>query len=300
MSMDGRTRRRFVYVAVACVIAIAMVCHVQVHTTAAGGEGGQSEPTCSEQPFADASPDAPRAAEVDPTGTDADPDMEARFGTVRVEVPGAATGIVFVGGRYMDAPYQLERRGLAIYLNDLEVERVEWPSRFYRRDDPPLPPGIDRDSQLADIRDWLFQKPSYYRSHFPPLDAIRKSLEAYHALPCVEHINVSPSDVREGPSYWVIITLRSGETFEIVLMPIDRRPLPEEDVKRALKKRMEYWTQRLERDAIFVHVGQRLGFPTSCSAPEIVAVLKGDQSPDEKAAALMPLFQHFSNRSDLE
>ncbi len=298
MSMDGRTRRRFVYVAVACVIASAMVCHVRVHTTAAGGEGGQSEPTCSE-PSGNASPDAPRAAEVDPTGTDADPDMDARFGTVRVEVPGAATGIAFVGGRYMDAPYQLERRGLAIYLNDLEVDRLEWPSKFYRRDDPPLPPGIDRDSRLVDIEEWLYRKLGYYQSHFPPLVAAKRTVEAYRDVPCIARIDVQPPDLRELPPALLTVTLQSGEVCHIMVENIDWRPWPEEEVKRALDKMMEHWTWKLERDAIFVHVGQRLGLSTS-AAPEIVAILKSDQPPHEKTAALMRLFPHFSNRSDLE
>jgi hypothetical protein len=150
MPKQDNRQRAFVYLMVACaILATTAVCFRNgARNAGAQGEAGHPVQVASE---------AAKAAQEQEMVTvpDNDPDMKARFGTSAVEVPGAATGVIFINGRYIAPPYRVVRRGLAIYVNDIRVERLQWPSRYYQRDDPPLPPGIDRDSKLADIQDWM-------------------------------------------------------------------------------------------------------------------------------------------------
>ncbi len=305
MPTDGRILRRFLYIAIACVMATAMARHLPAHVKGAGGEDGETEPTRSERPPGDAPPDAPRAAKVDPSDADADPDMEARFGTSAVDVPGTATGVIFINGRYIDAPYRVVRRGLAIYVNDIRVERLQWPSRYYQRDDPPLPPGIDRDSQLADIKDWMHLKARYHYSHFGPSDAVQRTVDAYRAMPCIRRVELLMPDGISRFGTNMKIELWSGEVYEVAVELIDLRPTPEHVVERTLERYMEYWQGLARTRGLLYHTrGLQLIYPnhsaTWFALPEIVAILRTDQPPEQKAAALHPFFAgQFSDPEQL-
>ena len=54
-----------------------------------------------------------------------------------------ATGFLFYGGKYVDAPYLVERRGLSVYVNGILVKgSPEYPPYDYRvKDDPGPPPA---------------------------------------------------------------------------------------------------------------------------------------------------------------
>ena len=71
------------------------------------------------------------------------------------------TGFLFMDGRYIDAPYIVERRGVDIYINDLLVERgPEYPPFDYRVDiDPGAPPA---DLFPTDVQPGVNARDSYW------------------------------------------------------------------------------------------------------------------------------------------
>ncbi len=297
MPVKQHGKRPFVYVVVACAIAVAAAFYFQndARDTRAHDEGHRSmQFSCESSRAAEE-----RTVVVVPGD---DPDMEARFGRSAVDVPGTATGVIFINGRYIDAPYRVVRRGLAIYVNDIRVERLQWPSRFYQRDDPPLPPGIDRDSKLADIEDWMQLKARYYSSNVSPSEALQETIKAYRSLPCVKTVELE----RDEFVTTMKIVLHSGEVRELFgNEEIDLRPMPEHVVERTLERYMEYWQGLAGTRGLLYHArGRELGYPnhtaTWFALPEIVAILRTDQPPEQKAAALHPFFsEQFSDPEQL-
>ena len=264
---------------------------------------GQKQASRPESPVADAVNDAGHAKAS--TDNDAIDDMERRLGTRSVHIPGDPMKVIFIEGRYIDAPYHLMRRGLAIYVNGIEVERVEWLNRYYVAEDPPLPEGLNADSRLAEIEPWMCKKAGYYRSHFPPEEAVQKAIEAFRGLPCVKQAGL------QLPSGDDVITrlhveLRSGETIDWANEAVDLRPRREETVRRWLEWSMEQWQESLDAPGLLYHAhGQLYGYPsrslTWSALPEIVAVLKSNRSPKEKAASLQPFFpDRFSDAEQLQ
>lgn len=291
MTISCYARRWLLGAGLACSLGLVLIYCGRI--TAQNAEG--QNPAPRPEPSATGVSENGRAANAS-TDSETAKDMEKRFGTKSVQVPGGPLRVIFIEGRYIDAPYHLTRRGLTIYVNGIEVERLAWPSPYYIAEDPPLPEGLNADSRRADITPWMSRKWCYYHSHFPSAEAIQKSIDAYRALPCVKRVELQ---LPGGDTLFtnLQVELRSGEVCDWVVEDVDLRPQPEERVRLLLEASMEHWEGMLRGDrSLLYHArwGQVLTAerPTWTGLPEIVAILKTDWPMAKKAAALQPFFSH--------
>ncbi len=129
------------------------------------------------------------------------------FGTFRGEP--VDRGFVFWEGRYLDAPYSVDRVELAVHINGIQVTQpLPWPPEVrYRFDhDPGFPAGLTRQSTLEEalrIREpggLLFDtaKQWYLFTHHPYDEAYERVTDYYRNLPCVRDM------YRDENGIWVL------------------------------------------------------------------------------------------------
>jgi len=153
-------------------------------------------------------------------------------------------GFLFLGGRYVEAPYTVSREGLGVFVNGEMVQApLRWPLPPLPsgETDPELPAGITRETSLYDdlLKDYLFEKLAYAEAHMSP-EGERDFLEqAIRQLPCVKEADLDA----ERPSSLHVTTFR-GESSTLLLRPVRRMPAgrSREDVLQ----RAESGRQRLE------------------------------------------------------
>jgi hypothetical protein len=107
------------------------------------------------------------------------------------------SGFFFFDGNYIDAPYKVSRRGLAIYVNDAMIRKpIAWPPRDVRVDkDPGIPSGLTQTSTFEDIDytddrknrlDSPFsRKFRYLAQHFPQEVVVKEMIKWFRRLPFV-------------------------------------------------------------------------------------------------------------------
>jgi hypothetical protein len=136
-------------------------------------------------------------------------------------------GFFFYEGKYIDAPYIVERRGLDVYINDIRVRKgPEWPPYDYAvEQDPgepppgsspfdPPPPGVDpRDNYWSN-------KWGYLRTHYDLKTAQDKMIDTYRK--CPDFVEVRWEE--EGSL--VALIDESGKKHFIDLRPPTRRLKP--------------------------------------------------------------------------
>jgi hypothetical protein len=134
-----------------------------------------------------------------------------------------ATGFVFVGGRYIEAPYTVSRRGRQIFINDaLIFEWPEWPLPDLRvNEDPGIPSWITESSTFQDMmtpkngQDRPFmRKYRYLYQNFSPKVAEQKMVEYLRQLPFMQSV--------EPEQFGVKITEKNGRTEGLLVGP----PMP--------------------------------------------------------------------------
>ena len=119
------------------------------------------------------------------------------------------SGFVFVDGKYLDAPYRVEARDLAVYVNGVQASRKEVlePYKKYCFDhDPAMPKGLTRNMSLEDCakvkepggQSFIDAKMGYLFTHFGYEEAFKKAVEFYRSLPCVKSLE---QDERR---FWVL------------------------------------------------------------------------------------------------
>ncbi len=131
------------------------------------------------------------------------------------------TGFVFIDGKYIEAPYIVERRDLAVYINGIQITKeLEWPvvNKSAFDHDPGMPPNITKDMTLGEVsalleptRNIPFEtaKLWYLFSHFSYEKAFEKAIQYYENLPNVKSLTHVPGNP------WVLESY-SGEKRNIV------------------------------------------------------------------------------------
>jgi len=220
---------------------------------------------------------------------EANADAVKRFGVNRGDPINKS--FLFIGGEYLEPPYVVERRGLAVYINGRLVHPgPEWPGFDWRVDEDPgeapadLPPlkvrpGVEpRNGYWARKLRYLFQ-------HFDAVTAERKMVAMYRKSPFVQ-------DVRrdgERSSIWVI-TFTSGRKSNVSLAMSGRTswegPSDEELLARAEKKKNR-WEEKLAW-GICVFKSQRGGYmgATQKLGVKMLEILLSDDGPDAKRGKL--------------
>lgn len=215
-----------------------------------------------------------------------------------------SNGFFFVDGVYVEAPYIIARRGLAIFVNDVMIEQpvTDWPPRNVLVPEPPgYPSGLTAQSDFIDIDDNYkdpFDAPChkqyrYVHQHFPKDRAYEKMREWFAGLPFVSSVKTN-RDINT----LLVTTLAgskreygvgvSGEAYGVV------KPLTKDIVIRDLESvRARYEKRLAEGDCFFIFSsGGELSLGTQQTRqilPDIVDTLRGTDQPDAKVNKLKSL-----------
>ena len=110
------------------------------------------------------------------------------------------SGFVFFDGKYIDAPYVVERKGLGLFINDVMLEDYSnfWPIKEPEviTDDFELPEDLNENSSFEDIEDsdnpqnshWI-RKQRFLFNKYPEDIAKQKMLEYFKSLPFVSNVS---------------------------------------------------------------------------------------------------------------
>lgn len=212
-------------------------------------------------------------------------------------------GFVFRDGRYVDLPYRVSRRGLAVFINDVMVrEPIKWPPRNVTVElDPGVPNALDEGSSLDDIENkkdpyeaaW-HRKYRFVMQHFAQDQALEEMTKWFESLPFVESVSRKP-----GSSIIRVRTKDGQERNYGVFRPpepgfgILRSPNREDVLAEAEGRRREMEKKLLAGNCFFSFSrGGELLFSAPKAVhvlPEAVAVLASEKSKEEKLFELQQL-----------
>ena len=201
-------------------------------------------------------------------------------------------GFLFYEGRYIEAPYVVERRGLEIYINDvLMLEGCEWPRYDLRIDkDPGDPPaGVEKPWERpasGDVRDnYWSRKWRYLEQHFDRKTALQKMKEAYAKSDIFTDVR---SGGREG---WFILTDLQGKEKGVFYHDPKSlfgggRPLSREKLLMYYEETKQFYETMLKRDIMLLKLRGGEKYVTGKRADDMIRILLGKGSPEEKIKKL--------------
>ena len=253
----------------------------------------------------------------------ASPEYLARFGESESIVLENPNTILFVGGRYVDAPHAVQSRGLGVFVNNELVFKVPWPSGHYVAERPQLPDHIDANSTFDDLGrgrlpqdNWCHNIHFYLTSHVPPEEITTQLLEAYRQLPFV--VSVTPEDLaarpvtnddfgggRQKPGY--VMNTTSGESRRLVPGAFRwEPPAPKQLVQKWMTDFATQHAENIARDGwiIYGKHSRRTITPDSPRwwyLPTVVEVLDSKSDRYNKIRKLWALLrQEFPGRDEPE
>ena len=206
------------------------------------------------------------------------------------------TGFLFVDGKYIDAPYVVERRGVSIYINNIMISPgPEYPPYDYRvetdpGDDPPAdmfpteppPPGVDgRDMYWSRKARYLFQ-------HYDEDTAREMLVEAYRKSPKVKEIIRRADDPIR-----VTLVEETGESHSVALwIPytyLQPPPTQDEILKWMEDSRLSYEKLLKGETTVVLRYGKGLGTEVVFRGEKglkFIEDLLSAKTLDERVAAL--------------
>ncbi len=224
----------------------------------------------------------------------AEADLVAEFGISRSEP--VDKGFFFWEGRYVEAPYVVERRGLEVFVNGIRVARkplgeLEWPPYDYSISEDPgdPPPGLAPGDtpKGVDYRDTYWsRKWRYLLLHYDVETARQKMREAYARSDRVADVSVHPLV----PSV-AVVRMKSGETNNCGLHPDGWAskgwPKPTKDqVLKAVESTQSFYSRELD---VAMVVAMSKGTKVCAShqqALEFLRILLSDKAEEEKRRLL--------------
>jgi hypothetical protein len=207
------------------------------------------------------------------------------------------SGFVFHDGRYVEQPYRVNRKGLAVYINGTMVRKsLQWPPEdTHVSEDPGFPQGVSEDMTFDVFVTQHFghynRKWRYLHQNFPSETAVQKIREYYEALPFVREVTLK-DDVT------IQVTTRNGEERLIDVGPPPHNPLGDPPTKenaiREVDASRKHYERRLKQGyCLFLFSGGgELSFgdrKAMQDLPEAVDVLRSGKSKKEKLSELQRL-----------
>lgn len=161
------------------------------------------------------------------------------------------SGFVFHNARYVEAPYRVEVRDLAVFINGIEVRRKpKWPPRDLRvPDDPGLPVGVTREAGLAaldtvrgqDGSPHMGLKVRYLYQHFPKEEARERIVGYFRSLPYLRSVEAVHDYVLKLEDYY-------GASRLVDISYVEVAPPPtREEYERLAEKAKENIALSLEK-----------------------------------------------------
>lgn len=231
-------------------------------------------------------------------------------------------GFIFIDGQYIDTPYIVTRKGLALFINNRMVQppmRWSLPSSGEKTttySDPNLPATINEDSSSfdPDVVDYLATKNAYLRQRYPKEEAVVRIRDVYRSMPCVKQAELDAKD-----SEILIVVWADGSVDRVRLVPIDgRRPIKmdRQSILERLETERKNYEERLQKGDyyfFFTQGGKITGGAGAAKQilPKIVSILRSSKPADVKLIEIkdagLPvdtiietLVTNFSSSSQLE
>ena len=218
--------------------------------------------------------------------------------------------LFFHRGQYIDAPYVVSTRGLAVFVNDHQVDVKEWPHQNYLAEKPPLPAGLTAESTPHDLvrarrlrESWPIMHARWVNSHFAPRPRETREqalLRAYKELPFVAETGVrivKDDFVGERRLLWFRTT--TGEEKGIVSrsMVHGTPPKDPELILKDLHFLGHQYLQIVRSGGLQYRDGWTMASISEDSLawlwlPEAIEVLDADSTPSNKERKLRVLLNH--------
>ena len=197
-------------------------------------------------------------------------------------------GFVFWDGKYLEAPYRIERRGLAVFINgEIIVRPLEWPVKEYDGDeDPKLPSEINSESSINDdiVNDYLLKKHAYLRKHHTIEEERQIMEEVVKTLPFVTEVKPDSKD-----NSIVYIKTTEGLTFSQSLVSMRGREVKydKDSVLQRVEAQRTHFQDALTNGACYLL--SRRGGRTRLSANSVIEklvpaieILRSNRPPEDK------------------
>lgn len=162
------------------------------------------------------------------------------------------SGFVFLNGKYIDAPYVVTRKGLALFLNDKMIEPpIRWPPPAAVKNeniiDPKLSAAITKNTSPFDplLVKYIGEKNAYINLHYPPKEIVKLLLKTFQELPCVDNAEIDS----KRPEI-AIVRWHDGSSDRIRLLQFEgREPLKydKESILGLLEGQRKNFEERLKK-----------------------------------------------------
>lgn len=207
------------------------------------------------------------------------------------------SGFVFIDGRYIDAPYVVERKGTGLFINNhlikFPVNSTYWNienniKKHENLTDSNLPSTINEFSSSfdPDVVNYLSMKSSYLREHYPIKEAVVHIKDVYKNLPCVKQAQLDSNDMDILHVVWT-----DDSVDNIKLVPLNGRPpikMDKESILERLEKERKNYEERLQKgDYYFLGFQNGGGISGNMEnaieiLTKIVPILRSTKSPEIK------------------
>jgi len=202
-------------------------------------------------------------------------------------------GFVFFEGQYLEAPYEVERRGLGVFINDKMVYRpLKWPNEKPSiGTNPAMPKEITSESSIYDeiVKRYLWEKQAYLSKHTNSDEEARLIEQAIRDLPFVTDAHIDEKD-----PHIIHFATTEGLIISQYLISMRGREVKwdKASVLERIEKRREHFYNALdERGACFIFTSKG-GWTRLCKSsiekklPSMIAILKSQKPAEQKLSEL--------------
>ena len=131
------------------------------------------------------------------------------------------SGWVFIDGKYIDAPYTVKRKGLAIYINGIQVTKEFEPEKdpFAINGKVGYPPNLNDSSSLDDLLKIINKELgiSYFEAN---CNYFSKNYNAEDALDSiVQYYKNAPNILSVEGKYMKLVKTKKGEEIRLISIP---------------------------------------------------------------------------------
>ena len=211
------------------------------------------------------------------------------------------SGFLFIRGKYVDAPYVVTRKGLAVEVNGQVVYRVPLAEREPPSGeiDPKLPPEVNSSTSPYDevFGDYIREKIAYVQKHHTPEEERKIMANVYAALPFVKKAELEPDGTT------LCVTYTNGKTSGLLLATPRRTGKfdGETVLRRAEEKRGRLEGKLLAGGCVFLFNGSELALKKDFARSKLsqmTEILRSARPPDEKFRAMREAGCDLANPAD--
>jgi hypothetical protein len=206
-------------------------------------------------------------------------------------------GFVFIGGKYIDAPYHIERRGLGVFINGKMVVRPCWVPEviFSGNTDPEMPKEINSETCLYDevVSNYLQEKQVYLHKHNTTRQEEAELMaQVYKNLPFI-----TKAVVDESRPDAMDIETNDGMRITVGLNLLTRRvEYDRESVTKRVDSDRKYYQEALEKGTCFIMpTGGGKNGVSSEKLPKMISILNSKKSPSEKYSEMRQAGIHITD-----